>query len=101
MFDLSLAALIVWISSAYFREVSKSPTIIALLIDGYTFFSKFVGIQATLFTCSLRTGSVVLSLGPDPCGWATPMAGPATPEGSSAPVAWSASLLSVLGQFVD
>ena len=98
--DPSLAALIVWISSTHLWEVSKSPTIVTLLVDHSTLLPELVRVWTTLFACSLSTVSVILSLGPGPCGWATPATGPAASEGSIDPVTQPALLLGILGQLL-
>ena len=79
--------------------MSESSTVKALLVEGPALLSGFVGPEATVFTYSLSTVSVVLSPGLGP-SQATPVAMSATPEGSSAPEAVPASLLGILGYFV-
>ena len=79
--------------------MSESPTVIALLVESPALLSEFVGPEATVFTYSLSTVFVVLSLGPA-SSQATPVAMSATPEGSSAPEAVPVFLLRILGYFV-
>ena len=79
--------------------MSESPTVKALLAEGPALLSGFVGSKATVFTYSLITVSVVLSLGPGP-SQATPVAMSAIPEGFSVPEAVPALLLGILGYFV-
>ena len=80
--------------------MSKPSTVVVLLANDCAVFFGFMGIAPTLLTCGFGT-MLVVSPEPGPYSLATPVAGSATLEGSSAPVAWLASLLWILSYAVD